>query len=314
MTGLLTRPDVRGSLGLLLLLAVGAVFTPRTMSLVVWMGMMPFVAVLGFAAIGQHLVIQQKGFDLSVAGSMSVGGVIVTALPRVSEGGPTVLQCIALAILAGIAAGTLIGLAVTALRASPIVATIGGNALLLGLALRLSGGTPATAPLPLIQFANSRVLGVPTIFLLLIGVTIVTSFVLSQTTIGRRFIAAGTSSPAARILAIPVNLYRTMTYAIAGLFFAAAGVILAGYLNTPAVFSGNPYMLTSVASFIVGGNTLGGDKKNSIIATIVGVIFLTYLDQVLVSLGFPRSAQSIIQAGIVFAGVALPEFAQRRRG
>jgi ribose/xylose/arabinose/galactoside ABC-type transport system permease subunit len=281
------------------------------MSVSVWVAMMPFVAVLGFVALGQHLVIQQKGFDLSVAGSVSVAGVIVTALP--GEGGLTTAQCILLAVAVGTAAGGLGGLAITGLRASPIVATIGVNALLLGLALRVSRGTSATAPRSLIDFANSRVFGIPTIFLLLVAATVLTAFVLNQTSVGRRFVATGTSLRAARILAIPVNVYRTMTYAMAGLFFTMAGVMLAGYLNTPSVFSGNPYMLTSVAAFIVGGNTLGGDKRTSVLATIAGVIFLTYLDQVLVSLGFPQSAQSIIQAVIVFAGVALPEFAQRRR-
>jgi ribose/xylose/arabinose/galactoside ABC-type transport system permease subunit len=311
MTDLFARPEIRGLVALLVLLLVGAELAPRTMSVSVWVAMMPFVAVLGFVALGQHLVIQQKGFDLSVAGSVSVAGVIVTALP--GEGGLTTAQCILLALVVGTAAGGLGGLAITGLRASPIVATIGVNALLLGLALRVSRGTSATAPRSLIDFANSRVFGIPTIFLLLVAATVLTAFVLNQTSVGRRFVATGTSLRAARILAIPVNVYRTMTYAMAGLFFTMAGVMLAGYLNTPSVFSGNPYMLTSVAAFIVGGNTLGGDKRTSVLATIAGVIFLTYLDQVLVSLGFPQSAQSIIQAVIVFAGVALPEFAQRRR-
>jgi ribose transport system permease protein len=301
------HPVARGLLGLCLLLVVGEVFAPRTISVSAWVAMMRFIAILGFAAIGQHLVIQQKGFNLSVAGVMSVAFVIVTALP-----GPPVSILVALAILAGTVAGAMAGLAVTALRTSPIVATIGVNALLLGAALRLSHGGATSAPQSLIDFAYSSVLGAPTIFLLLVGVTGATSIALARTTIGRRFVAAGTNARAAQVLAIPVNGYRTATYAIAGLFFAIAGVMLAGVLNTITVFAGNPYILTTVAAFVVGGNTFG-DTRNSIVATIIGVIFLTYLDQVLVSLSIPPSAQSIIQAAIVFAGVALPVFAQRRR-
>jgi ribose transport system permease protein len=312
LTGVFSQAVARGLLGLLLLLAIGAVFAPRTISLSAWVAMMRFIAILGFAAIGQHLVIQQRGFNLSVAGAMSVAFVLVTALPSRSQGGLPVFASVALAILAGIISGALAGLAVTLLRIAPIVATTGVNALLLGAALRLSHGGATSAPPSLIDFAYSNVLGAPTIFLLLVGVTAATSFVLSRTTIGRRFVAAGTNAASANILAIPVNLYRTITYAIAGLFFAIAGVMLAGVLNTITVFAGNPYMLTTVAAFVVGGNTFG-DTRCSVVATIVGVVFLTYLDQVLVSLSIPQSAQSIIQAGIVFAGVALPEFAQRGR-
>src|SRR5271170_1142276 len=307
ISDILGQPAARGLLGLLLLLCIGAVFAPRTISLSAWVPMLRFIAILGFAAIGQHLVIQQKGFNLSVAGVMSLAFVIVTALP-----GPPVFALVALAIIAGIFAGMVAGLAITVLRTSPIVATIGVNALLLGAALRLSHGGATSAPQSLIDFSYSNVLGVPTIFVLLIAVTIATGTILSRTPIGRRFVAAGTSARAAYILAVPVDLYRTTTYAIAGLFFAIAGIMLAGVLNTITVFAGNPYILTTVAAFVVGGNTFG-DTRSSIVATIIGVIFLTYLDQVLVSLSVPPSAQSIIQAAIVFAGVALPEFAQRRR-
>src|SRR5580704_11891011 len=113
MTGIFSRPAARGLLGLLLLLTVGAVFAPRTISVSAWIAMMRFIAILGFAAIGQHLVIQQKGFNLSVAGVMSVAFVVVTGLPRGSEGVLPVFVSVALAILAGIAAGTMAGLAVT---------------------------------------------------------------------------------------------------------------------------------------------------------------------------------------------------------
>lgn len=300
------HPVARGLLGLGLLLVVGAIFAPRTISASALVAMMRFIAILGFAAIGQHLVIQQRGFNLSVAGVMSVAFVIVTALP-----GPPVSILVALAVLAGAGAGVVAGLAVTVLRTSPIVATIGVNALLLGAALRLSHGGATSAPQSLINFSYSSVLGAPTIFLLLVAVAVATTLTLSRTTIGRRFVAAGTNARAAQILAIPVNGYRIATYAIAGLFFAIAGVLLAGILNTVTVFAGNPYILTTVAAFVVGGNTFG-ETRNSIAATIIGVVFLTYLEQVLVSLSIPPSAQSIIQAGIVFSGVALPQFAQRR--
>src|SRR6476659_4448667 len=117
MTSLLARPEIRGLVALLVLLLVGAAFAPRTTSLSVWVAMMPFLAVLGFVALGQHMVIQQKGFDLSVAGSVSVAGVLVTALPG-ADGGPTTAQCIVIAIAVGAGAGCLAGLAITILRAS----------------------------------------------------------------------------------------------------------------------------------------------------------------------------------------------------
>ncbi len=56
----------RSLLGLGLLLLVGGLLEPRTVTLPVLLSMLPFAAILGVASIGQHLVIQQRGFDLSV--------------------------------------------------------------------------------------------------------------------------------------------------------------------------------------------------------------------------------------------------------
>ena len=61
--------------------------------------MLPFFAILAVASIGQHLVIQQRGLDLSVAGIMSFAAVIVSALPSSEAGVPETLafvdECLA---------------------------------------------------------------------------------------------------------------------------------------------------------------------------------------------------------------------------
>jgi ribose/xylose/arabinose/galactoside ABC-type transport system permease subunit len=302
---------VRALMGLLALVVVGGSFAPGTLTLGVWMAMLPFAAILGFAAIGQHLVIQQGGFDLSVAGIMSVSAVIVTLAPKGADTA-TVLLFVSMAIGSGLLAGLLSGFAIAVLGIAPIVTTIGTNALLLGAALSLSGGVPNTAPTALIEFATSRVFGISAILIVFLLVLFAVVFVVERSMIGRRFIAVGTSTNAARILAIPVLRYQLMTYVVAAFLFSIAGVLLAGYINTPTIFSGNPYMLTTVAAFVIGSNSLGREKA-SIPATAIGAVFLTYLDQLLVSLSFPQSIQYLTQAGIVFAGVALPVLSQRIR-
>ncbi|MGO4567042.1 ABC transporter permease [Rhizobium sp. 2YAF20] len=309
MTKALKRPTVRAITALVVLVIVGGLLAPSTVTIGVWQAMLPFVAILGLAGLGQHLVIQQRGFDLSVAGVISLAAVIATMAPSNSSAGEIVLFLV-LALLAGLASGILAGFFVAVLGVAPVVTTIGVNALLLGVTVRLTGGVPGTAPLNLIAFSTDRVAGVPVIFLIFLLAVAVMAFMLNASVIGRRFVAVGTNPHAASMLAISVRGYQLLTYGISGIFFAMAGVLLAGYLTTPTVFSGNPYMLTTVAAFVVGGNALSGERS-SVIATAIGVVFLTYLDQLLVSLGIPRSVQNIVQAMIVIAGVALPEFARR---
>lgn len=297
-------PLSRAAAALLLLIAVGALTAPGTVTVGVWQAMLPFVAILGLAALGQHLVIQQGGFDLSVAGVISLAAVIATMPPSTGDEA-TVVAYVLAALAMGLCVGLLSGLVISVIGVAPIVTTIGMNALLLGATLYFSGGVPSSAPESLISFATGKWIGIPRTFVIFLLVALVLAFVLQHTVMGRRFTAVGTSKHSARMLAIPVRLYQVGTYALAGVLFAVAGVLLAGYLTTPTVFSGNPYMLTTVAAFVVGGNALS-NEKGSVMATAIGAAFLIYLDQVLVSLGVPQAIQNIVQAVIVIAGVALP--------
>ena len=58
------------------------IFVPDSASKGAILGMLPFAAVLAIIALGQTLVIQQGGIDLSVAGSVSLAVVYVTRLPQ----------------------------------------------------------------------------------------------------------------------------------------------------------------------------------------------------------------------------------------
>ena len=61
-----------------LLFAASAIFASSSVSKGALFGMLPFAAVLGIVALGQTLVIQQAGIDLSVVGAVSVVVVITT--------------------------------------------------------------------------------------------------------------------------------------------------------------------------------------------------------------------------------------------
>ena len=83
---------------------------------------MPFAAVLAIAAIGQTLVIQQRGLDLSIPGMISLATILITKYPNGSNG--RLLGGIGLVVLACVATGLVNGIAVTRLRVTPLIATL----------------------------------------------------------------------------------------------------------------------------------------------------------------------------------------------
>src|SRR5271168_5090322 len=57
------------------------VFAPSSLSSGALAGSLPFAAVIAIVGLGQLLVVQQGGFDLSVAGGVSLAVVISTHVP-----------------------------------------------------------------------------------------------------------------------------------------------------------------------------------------------------------------------------------------
>lgn len=277
------------------------------------MSMLPFVGVLAVASIGQHLVIQQRGLDLSVAGIMSFAAVMVSAYPGLDASPLETVGYIILALLMGLTVGAFNGVLVTFLGVPALVTTIGVNSLMLGATMYVSGGFAQQVPPSLNAFGLARFLGIPSTVYAMLAFTVCAAFVLSRTGIGRRFIASSVNPAAAIAVGIRLDVYRVATYMLAGFCYAAAGVLLAGYVLSPTVFCGLPYLLATVAAVVVGGNSIGGGQRGSVVATVIGALFLTYLGQLVISLGFGISAQNIVQAMIIIASFALPELARRRR-
>ncbi len=291
-----------------LLILIGGIAAPSTVNSAAILSTLPYFAILAVASIGQHLVIQQRGLDLSTAGIMSFAAVIVTKLPDGSTDPAVVLFFIAAALVVGAGIG-----AITLLEVPPLVTTIGVNAILFGLTYFVSTGASVQSPMMMVNFFVGRFLFVPTTVWVLLLVAGATVFVLTFTTVGRRFIAVSVNPPAAHAVGIALKTYSVVTYALAGLMYATAAIMLSGYLVSPTVLCGLPYLLGTIAAVVVGGNPLGGVTQGSVVATVIGAFFLTYLAQLVTALGFGGSAEDLADAIIVLSGVALPEITRRLR-
>ncbi len=296
-----------------ILLVGGGLIVPSTLSASALTSQAPFFAVLAVAAIGQHLVIQQRGLDLSVAGILSFAAVIVSALPGTNAGLPETLAYVGLALAMGLVVGGLNGFLVTFVGVPALVTTIGMNSVLLGVTMWVTRGFSQPVPPPLNAFGLTRIFGVPLTVLVLIAISVVAAFILTRTVVGRRFIATSVNPAAATAVGIRLDLYRMATYTLAGACYAAAGVLLASTVVAPTVFSGLPYLLASVAAVVIGGNSIGGGMRGSVVATVIGALFLSYLNQFVLSVGFGTAHQSMVQAIIIIASFAVPDLARRWR-
>jgi ribose transport system permease protein len=272
-------------------------------------GMLPFAAVLAIAAIGQTLVVQQRGLDLSVPGTLSLAAVIVTKYPNMDNG--RLVAALLVVALAAAAVGAINGLAVTVFGVSPIVATLAVNSLSLGAVQKLSGGFPTGATGNLNHFALAKTAGIPNTVIIATILVVLIGAIVGRTVAGRRFQAVGDSPRAARAAGVPVFRYQVTTYIAASLCYATAGVLLAGYVKTPGIFVGDSYLLPSVAAVVLGGTSLAGGI-GSVVASAGGALFLTQVDQVVLAMGAADAAQYLIQGAIIAVGMGVRAVPWRR--
>lgn len=284
------------------LFLISPLLAPGSVTEIAVVGMLPFASILAIAAIGQTLVVQQRGLDLSVPGMISLAAIIVTVYPSGDDA--RVPAALFLVGLSCVAAGLTSGLAITRFGITPLVATLGVNALLIGAIIQLTNGASTASAAPVLdEFAFGRVAGVPnTVVVAVVAIGLV-AVIVRSTVVGRRFVAVGANPTAAHVAGIPIRRYQLGTYVVASLSYGLAGVLLAGFLRSPQLLVGNEYLLPTIAAVVLGGTSLAGGN-GSVVATAIGALFLTQLEQVVLGMGAPSSVQLIIQGLIIAIGMA----------
>jgi ribose transport system permease protein len=285
-----------------LLFLVSAVFQPASVSSTSFSGMLPIAAVLAIAGLGQMLVVQQGGIDLSVAGAISLALVIVTHVPDGDDSKlvPAILLAVVFAIAAGVLNGALIG----GLGLNPIIATLGTNALLYGVNIGISGGRPRITTHLLGSVAGGSTIGVPNSVFFAAAAFALVSVLVKKTVPGRRFEAIGANARAAKALGLRVRSHQSLSYVWAQLLYCLGGVLIAGITSQPIAYEGDTFLLPSVAVVVLGGTSLLGGRGYPL-ATVVAALFLQQLTQLVDVLGVSPAISPLVQALALAVGVSL---------
>lgn len=293
-----------------LLFLVSPIVAPGSLNSASVLSMIPFASVLAMIAVGQTLVIQQRGLDLSIPGMVALAAVFGTSLTQ-NYNAPVWVAVVAGILVPG-AMGLVNGIFVSVFKVVPIIVTLGMNSVLIGFVFLFSKGTPSGASDGLNQFALKKTWGVPHTLMLALLLILIAGIVTQRTIVGRKLRNIGVSELASAILGYRVVSYKIMTYGFAGLCYGAAGVLLAGYIKTPNLFLGDSYLLPSVAAVVLGGSALTGGIS-SILASSIAALFLTQLGQILRSIGWPDATQYMAQAAVLIAVIVVRELTFLRK-
>jgi ribose transport system permease protein len=263
---------------------------------------------IGFVAAGQTLVILIAGIDLSVAWVINAGGVMLTSLAAGSDLNAAWVVPATLAM--GATVGLVNGLGIVLLQVPPVVMTLGMNGIMQGLVLGLtngftSSGAKAYAPRVVAQFVNGTLPGgVPLDLVLWAALAAALWVLLSRMTFGRWIYALGNNPLAAYLAGGNIRGITVAVYALAGVFSAFTGIILAGYAGQATLGAGDPYLFASIAAVVIGGTSILGGKGHYL-GTIAGAIILTVLTDVLTLLSIPEAGRSVLYGLAILTALLL---------
>ena len=258
-------------------------------------------AVLMLVALAGTIVILIGSIDLSVAGNVTVAGIVCAKLID-GEG-------LLIAIIAAIGVGAAIGLINAAilltLRIPSFLVTLGMLSVLTGIANTITKGAPVTfleQGLP--NFINGDVLGIPTVILLTIAIAVAVTLGAFRTKMGRYFYAIGGGEPVAAVSGVPVARYKLVAFVLAGALCGIAGIFITGQVGAGTADVGSDLLLDSIAAVVMGGTALsggvGGPQR-----TVLGVLVIAILSNGMDIVGIGQDPQSIVKGLVIIAAVAL---------
>jgi len=258
-----------------------------------------FFVVVG---LGQGFVILTGGIDLSVPWGMTTAGIILTTLSMGNN--ETLIWVLPLALLSGVLLGFINGIGVAYFSVTPLIMTLATNVIIRGLILVAVNGTPrGLTPTRITEMMSGNLfLGISPIFIIVIFLVVLSTLVLTRTTYGRRLYAIGNSIQAAYLSGINVKIHLLSVYVISGFLSALGGIMLTGYSTLAFVNMGDPYLLPSIATVVVGGAAIVGGRGKPI-GTVVGAILLTILSTILTALLLPAAIRNIIYGLVILVAV-----------
>jgi ribose transport system permease protein len=289
-------------IALLVLVIVASIWAPATLGRVAVRAIAPYGAVLGIAALGQMLVIMTGGIDLSVPGTMSLAAVIMVGVGDGSN--ENIPLAVATAIVVAVVVGLVNGILIGGLKLNALITTLAVGLIVVGVVNRYGSTFPVQSPVPrgLSEWTSNRVLGVSPVFWVGAAITIALVLGLRYTAVGRRFQVVGANPVASNVVGVRVNLNQILVYVVAAVFYAIAGVALAGLIRSPGVAVGTQYLLGPIAAVVIGGASLTGGLASPL-STFVAALFLTGLNQMLRTMGLPTSLRFVVFGLVIIGGM-----------
>ncbi len=216
-------------------------------------------SMIAVMAVGMTFVIATGEIDLSVSGTVPMAGIFAALLLRDVH---SLFLAILIPILFGAFVGFVNGWITTKFAIPSFLVTLGISGVLKGAAMWIT----STSTIPIYNETFNKVFGyasfgpVPISILWILIALFLGHFALNNSPFGKKVLAIGGNSTAAKYTGINVERYKIMTFVILGVCAAFAGLLYSGRTETARFNFGLGDELNVIAAVVIGGTALSGGK------------------------------------------------------
>lgn len=255
-------------------------------------------------AVAMTYVIITAGIDLSVGSQVALINAVAAILLSVGWL-PWPLVVVGMLMLGGVI-GLVQGWFVAHQGIPAFIVTLAGLSILRGLALYLTQGYSIPIPdLPgFLALGRGQVSGIPMPVIISVSIAILGAVVLSRTVYGRRVVAVGSNTEAARRAGMPARGTIASVYVLTGVASAVAGLLIAARLGSGSSNAAVGFELQVIAAVVLGGTSLFGGR-GSILGTILGALTIAVIGNGLILMHISPFFTQIVTGTIILMAIWL---------
>jgi simple sugar transport system permease protein len=225
---------------------------------------------LGILSLAMMVALLSGGLNLSIIATANLCALAmawVLTTHATGADGATWVAWQVIAVLAGVAVGTIVGLingfVIAYLGVSPILATLGTMTMCKGLSIGLTRGNVVSGfPDPIVFLGNGTLMGVPVALLIFVALCLPVAVLLNKSPFGHRIYMIGSNEKATRYSGVDTKQVLLGVYVLSSLLAVVAALVMMARFNSANASYGESYLLVTILAAVLGGvDPFGGFGK-----------------------------------------------------
>lgn len=269
-------------------------------------------APLAVVGCGLTVVFVMREFDLSFAALAGLAAALATTL--MANHGVDWHLAILVALLAGVGAGVVNGVAIAYFGAPSFVVTLALGTVFTGIEFTLTNQQNVFQNIAAgyVQLGQGTTLGVNNQVLVALVVFIAVFVLLDLSERGRYMHAIGASSEAAHLSGVNVRRLRLLGFIVVGVCGAIAGILISAQAASSSPNMGAPLLLPAFAAVFLGSAAFKPGQFN-VRGTLLGVLFLGVVQNGLTLLNATPAVINLVQGALLLGAVLVTVLDRRRQ-